>query len=167
MTDPSTDGLIERVARALCAREADVRMLDSDGAAALWQHNRSRHLKEARVAVEIIAPEPLSADVGELVEEARTLALAGDFSPDDLGGDIGTVVLRNPDGFRLLEIVQSLVTRNAVLKGALERCAKTFRRYAELHRAKGTTEGNLKASNNDDLAEFCESVLDDDDWQPM
>jgi hypothetical protein len=51
--------------------------------------------------------------------------------------------------------------RDAMLRGALETCAKTFRRYGEMHRAKGTTEGNLKASNNDDLAEFCESVLTD------
>jgi hypothetical protein len=51
--------------------------------------------------------------------------------------------------------------REAMLRGALETCAKTFRRYGEMHRAKGTTEGNLKASNNDDLAEFCESVLTD------
>lgn len=48
-----------------------------------------------------------------------------------------------------------------MLRGALETCAKTFRRYGELHRMKGTAEGNLKASNNDDLAEFCEGVLAD------
>lgn len=54
-----------------------------------------------------------------------------------------------------------LVAENAHLRGALETCAKTFRRYAQLHRAKATTEGNLKASNNDDLADFCEGVLAD------
>jgi hypothetical protein len=46
-------------------------------------------------------------------------------------------------------------------RGALDTAAKTFRRYGELHRVKGTREGDLKASNNDDLAEFCESVLAD------
>ena len=46
-------------------------------------------------------------------------------------------------------------------RGALHTAAKTFRRYGQLHRAKGTAEGNLKASNNDDLAEFCEGVLAD------
>lgn len=54
---------------------------------------------------------------------------------------------------------ERLTARIAELEGTVATAAKTFRRYAELHRMKGTTEGNLKASNNDDLAEFCESAL--------
>jgi hypothetical protein len=57
--------------------------------------------------------------------------------------------------------IEELEAANSNLRGGLETAAKTFRRYGELHRAKGTTEGNLKASNNDDLAEFCESVIAD------
>ena len=51
---PGDADAVERVARALCAREADIRMLDSDGAAELWRVNRSRHLKEARTAIEAL-----------------------------------------------------------------------------------------------------------------
>lgn len=53
----------------------------------------------------------------DLIEHAKALALAGDFSPDDLDGDIGTMSLRNPDGPELLSIVQSLSERIAVLEG--------------------------------------------------
>ena len=55
--------------------------------------------------------------------------------------------------------LQSYAARVKELEGTIETAAKAFRRYAELHRMKGTTEGNLKASNNDDLAEFCEAAL--------
>jgi hypothetical protein len=52
----------------------------------------------------------------DLVERARALALAIDFSPDDLGGSIGTASLRNPDGKELLSIVEALSERIAVLE---------------------------------------------------
>ena len=48
------------------------------------------------------------------VELARKLAFAGEGSPDDLGGDIVTMTLRNPDGPELFEIIEALV-RQATL----------------------------------------------------
>lgn len=47
----------------------------------------------------------------DVVERARELAFAGDFSPDDLGGDIGTMTLRNPDGPELFEIIERLARK--------------------------------------------------------
>jgi hypothetical protein len=60
----------------------------------------------------------------ELIERAKALALAGDFSPDDLGGDIGTMTLRNPDGPELLSIIETLA-------GLLEANSIELERYRE------------------------------------
>jgi hypothetical protein len=44
----------------------------------------------------------------DLVARAKALAFALDLSPDDLGGDIGTMSLRNPDGPELFAIVEAI-----------------------------------------------------------
>lgn len=57
-----------------------------------------------------------------------------------------------------------------MLKGitaALRTAATTFRRYAELHQAKGTPEGVEKAKANAALAEQMEAALDDLDGAGM
>lgn len=57
-----------------------------------------------------------------------------------------------------------------MLKGitaALRTAATTFRRYAELHQAKGTPEGAEKAKANAALAEQMEAALDDLDGAGM
>lgn len=69
-----------------------------------------------QVGMPIAAMQPAKTQVDEvrvennkrLVEKARDLAYAGDFLPDDLGGAIGTMSLRNPDGPALLEIVKTI-----------------------------------------------------------
>ena len=43
---------------------------------------------------------------------------------------------------------------------ALFKAATTFRHYENLHKAKGTDEGNRKASENARLAEVCEAALE-------
>ena len=48
--------------------------------------------------------------MNDMIERARQLAFAGDFSPDDLGGDIGTMSLRNPDGPALFAIIEAALT---------------------------------------------------------
>lgn len=43
---------------------------------------------------------------------------------------------------------------------ALEICAVTFLRYEQMHKAKGTPDGDLKAQANADMAAMCRAVLD-------
>lgn len=42
---------------------------------------------------------------------------------------------------------------------AVSRAARMFRHYEELHRAKGTKDGDDKAASNAGIAEFCEAAL--------
>jgi hypothetical protein len=53
----------------------------------------------------------------------------------------------------------NLIAAAPRLYAALAEAAACFRRYESLHRAKLTSEGNLKADNNADMAEYCEAAL--------
>lgn len=63
-----------------------------------------------------------------------------------------------------LEMMTERATRyeseGAALRTQLEICAKTFSRYAALHRAKGTPEADTKAQQNATFANECYAVLD-------
>lgn len=52
----------------------------------------------------------------------------------------------------------STVQKLASMRTALENAAGTFRRYASLHRAKGTPDGHTKADANDREAALCEEA---------
>jgi hypothetical protein len=52
-----------------------------------------------------------------------------------------------------------LIASAPELYDALDTAAKRFRQYEQLHLAKYTEEGDLKAANNADLAEVCERAL--------
>lgn len=56
----------------------------------------------------------------DMLEQARALAFSEHFSPDDLGGDLGTMSLRNPDGPALFSIAKALAADNARLRDALD-----------------------------------------------
>lgn len=51
---------------------------------------------------------PVTGSDAELIERLRSLCLAGEGSPDDLGGDTVTLTLRNPDGFEIWAGIQAL-----------------------------------------------------------
>jgi hypothetical protein len=52
-----------------------------------------------------------------------------------------------------------LISAAPDLLEALETAARRFRDYERIHREKRTSEGNLKADNNADLAEYCERAI--------
>lgn len=55
------------------------------------------------------------------------------------------------------EAVQSALATQSV---ALLRCRDVFLHYEELHQAKGTADGNVKAARNREMADVCSAALD-------
>ncbi len=59
----------------------------------------------------------------------------------------------------LLASVRAAADKAGVLRGPLESAAKQFRHYENLHRSKGTHDGDEKALVNGNFAEMCEAAL--------
>lgn len=72
-------------------------------------------LQEAADALAALTAGP----VPEEVEKVRAKLLAGDFSEDDLGGDVGTMSLRNPDGIEAVGLIDAQAAQIAALQRAV------------------------------------------------
>lgn len=107
-TGPMTkDNMVELKPCPFCGGGATVSILDNAevaecikcgasvrGSFEAWNTRATMHGSDSGVLREALA-------------KIRALALSGDFSPDDIGGDIGTISLRNPDGLEILGIIDA------------------------------------------------------------
>lgn len=87
------------------------------------------------------APSP-DTDVEGLVERLTELCHSGDGAPDDLGGEIMTMTLRNPDGPEILEQVKEFVATLTTQRDAIR--AEAFEEAAKV--AYNCREDNLKSA---------------------
>ena len=65
----------------------------------------------------------------------------------------------NPDGPEAADRIQSLTAENSALREAIRTARARFYEYADSHKAKGTTEGDVKAARNLEMAEMLSASL--------
>lgn len=78
--------------------------------------------------------------------------------PDD-GNPWHTFQTRISDVKKLFAIAQSLTAENIALREAIRTARARFYEYADSHKAKGTTEGDVKAARNLEMAEMLSASL--------
>ena len=91
------------------------------------------------------------ARIADLSDMPRLKTMIEEISEDLMEG-----ATRIQEDAKQLDLQEAQI---AELRIVVSTCAKAFREYEEIHKAKGTTEGNAKAMTNAKLAELCENNL--------